>query len=102
MINLKNLSPQRIRKVCALVTASIILPVLAYADHDSGKWNKGDKDEHRWGEKDEHRWGDHDTDKDRDKHIPVVPEANAGWVLIPFFGAVLLFSWRQFSRAKAQ
>jgi hypothetical protein len=28
-------------------------------------------------------------------------EPNAGWVLVPAFGAVLLFSWRQFSRAKA-
>jgi hypothetical protein len=36
----------------------------------------------------------------RDK-IPVVPEANAGWVLIPFFGTVLLYWWRQFSLAKA-
>jgi hypothetical protein len=93
MINLENLSPQRFRKVCALVTASIILPVLAYADHDSGKWNKGDKDEHRS--------GDHDTDKGRDKDVPVVPEANAGWVLIPFFGAVLLFSARQLLRPNA-
>ena len=33
--------------------------------------------------------------------IPVVPEAKAGWVLIPFVGAVLIFSWRQLSRAKA-
>jgi hypothetical protein len=33
--------------------------------------------------------------------IPVVPEANAGWVLIPFFGTVLLYWWRQFSHAKA-
>jgi hypothetical protein len=79
-------------KVCALVVAALILPALAYADHDSGKSNKGD---------DEHRWGAHDTDRDRDKNISVVPEANAGWVLIPFFGAVLLFSARQFFRAKA-
>ena len=35
----------RIGKVCALVAATLTLPVLAYAD--SGKGSKGDKDEHR-------------------------------------------------------
>ena len=93
MINLRNLGPHRIPRVCALVAASMILPVLAYADHDGGKWNKGDKDEHRW--------GDHDTDKGRDKGVPVVPEANAEWVLVCFFGAVLLFSARELFRPKA-
>jgi len=93
-----------ISKVCALGAAILILPVLAYADHDSdkgNKGNKGDNDGQQWGEKDEPRWGDHYIDRDRDRHVPVVPEANAGWVLIPFFGAVLLFSARQFFRAKA-
>jgi hypothetical protein len=79
----------RIGKVCALVAATLTLPVLAYAD--SGKGSKGDKDEHRSG----------DHDKDRDKKVPVVPETSAAWVLIPFFGAVLLFSWRQLSRSQA-
>ena len=77
-----------VRKVCALVAASLILPALAYADHDGGKGNKGNND----------RKGDNDRG---DKHIPVVPETNAGWVLVPFFGAVLLFSARQLFRAKA-
>jgi hypothetical protein len=77
----------RIRKVCALVAATLILPVLAYAGHDNGKGNNGENN---------------GKGNDRgDKHIPVVPEANAGWVLIPFFGAVLLLSWRQSSRSKA-
>ena len=62
---------KRICKICALVAATLILPVLAYA---GGGNNQGG--------------------------IPVVPEANAGWVLVPFFGAVLLYSWRQLSRAK--
>jgi hypothetical protein len=53
--------------------------------------NKGGKDD-----KDDNSKG-----KDRgDKDIPVVPEANAGWVLIPFFGAVLLFSSRRFLSTK--
>jgi hypothetical protein len=74
-----------ISKVCALIAATLVLPALAYADHDGAKGEKGNK-------------GDKDPG---DKHIPVVPEANAAWVLVPFFGAVLLLSWREFSRAKA-
>jgi hypothetical protein len=81
--------PNRIRKVCALVAATLILPALAYADRDHDRDNNRDNHEQRGG------------DRDRDNHIPIVPEANAGWVLIPFVGAVLFFSWRQFSRAKA-
>jgi hypothetical protein len=78
----------RILKCCALVAATLVLPALAYADRDHDTDSSRDSDEHR---------GD---DRDRDSHIPIVPEANAGWVLIPFVGAVLLFSWRRFSRAK--
>ena len=84
-----------ISKVCALGAAILILPVLAYADHDSGKGNKSDNDEHRWVEKEEHRWGDHDTDRNRDRHIPTVPEGGPGMVLlITTVGAILLFSAR--------
>jgi hypothetical protein len=78
----------RIPRICALLAATLILPALAYADRDEHRGNNRDKDEHR-------------GDRDRDDHIPVVPEANVGWVLMPFVGAVLLFSWCQFSRAKA-
>ena len=76
------------RKVCALVTAALVLPALAYAD----KGDKGDK-----GDKD----GKGEKGEKGDPKVSSVPEANAGWVLIPFVGAVLLFSWRQLSRAKA-
>ena len=93
MINSKNALSFKIPKVCALVTASMILPALAYADHDNGKWNKGDKDEHRR--------EDHNKDKGRDKEVPAVPETNAGWVLVPFFGAVLLFSAQELFRPRA-
>jgi len=79
-------------KVCALVAATLILPALAFAGHDKGKGNDRDNDG-RGNDREDHDRGD--------RNIPVVPEANAGWVLIPFVGAVLLFSWRQFSRAKA-
>jgi hypothetical protein len=78
------------KSVCALVAAALMLPVLAFAGgHDSSD------------RKDENRWGDHDTHGDRDRHIPVVPETNAGWMLVPFFGAVLLFSARRFYGAEA-
>jgi hypothetical protein len=74
-----------------LLATTLLLPTLAFADHDKGKGNKDEKDDK----------GDNGKGNDRgDKHIPVVPEANAGWVLVPFFGAVLLFSARQLFRAK--
>ena len=73
------------RKVCALVTAALVLPALAYAD----KGDKGDK-----GDKSEHKGKG-------DPKVSSVPEANAGWVLIPFLGLVLVFSARQFFPKKA-
>ena len=78
------------KRACVLVAATMMLPLLAFAGgHDSSD------------RKDENRWGDHDTHGDRDRHVPVVPETNAGWVLVPFLGAVLLFSARRFYRAEA-
>jgi hypothetical protein len=74
----------RVGKVCVLLAATLILPVLAYAGTDNGKGNNGQNNGKQNG---------HDN-------IPVVPEANAVWVLVPFFGAVLLYSWRRLSRAK--
>jgi hypothetical protein len=66
-----------LRKICALVAATLILPILAYADQN-GQGNQNPQGT-----------------------IRPVPEANAGWVLVPFVAAVLLFSTRQFLRAKA-
>ena len=74
------------RKVCALVAASLILPALAYADRDNDKDNRGR--------------GDND-ERHGNPRISAVPEANAGWVLVPFMGAVLLFSARKLFREKA-
>jgi hypothetical protein len=87
-----------VRKVCALVAASLILPALAYAGHDndSGRENhwRGDNDEHHGrGDNDEHHG---------DPRVSAVPEANPGIVLMPFVGAVLLFSSLQLLRLKAQ
>jgi hypothetical protein len=73
------------RKVCALVAASLILPALAYADRDNDRVNHGRGD---------------NNERHGNPRISAVPEANAGWVLVPFFGAVLLFSARHLFRGK--
>ena len=117
------LSRKHVRKGCALLAATLMLPRLVHGEehwallkHD---WRDHDRDREngvsRWGDYDRDkdkgasRWGDQngDNDKnrfipvDKNKPIPVVPEASAGWVLLPFFGAVLVFSSRQLFRAKA-
>jgi len=98
---MKNPLHNSISKVCAVLGATLILSVLAYADRDDGKGNKGDNDD-RWSQRDEHGWRDHDADRDRDRQILSVPDGRPGIVLLATtFGAVLLFSWRQFSRSKA-
>ena len=74
---------KRVGKVCALVVATSLLPLLAFADKDKDK-GKEDKDR---------------DDRQHQKH-PVVPEVNAAWVLVPFVGAVLILSFRRSSRAK--
>jgi hypothetical protein len=79
----------RVRTLSALVAASIVLPALAYADHNNDK--NSDRENHGRGDNDE-RHGD--------PHISAVPEASTGWVLVPFLGAVLLFSARNLFRGK--
>ena len=78
-------------KICALVAASLILPGLAYADHDNDKGS--DRENHWRGDNDEHHG---------DPRVSAVPEANPGIVLMPFVGAVLVFSSLQLLRLKAQ
>jgi hypothetical protein len=80
----------RVCPLSALVAASIVLPALAYAGHDNDK-NSDRGDDRR---------GDNDN-RHGDPHISAVPEVNAGWVLMPFMGAVLLFSARKLFREKA-
>ena len=79
----------RVRILSALVAASIVLPALAYAGHDNDKNSNRGND----------RRGDNDK-RHGDPHVSAVPEANAAWVLIPFVGAVLLFSARNLFRGK--
>ena len=80
----------RVGKVCAVLAATLILPVLAYAGTDNGNGNNGQNNGNQNGK-----------NKGGNPSIPVIPEANAGWVLIPFLGLVLVFSARQFFPKKA-
>ena len=78
-------------KILALIAATLAIPVFAYVYQ--GIKNKGDNGQPRLVERNEHQWDNHDGD--RGSKAPVVPEANLGWVLTPFFGVVLLYSARQ-------
>jgi hypothetical protein len=73
----------KVAKVTALSSAILVIPVMAYIGLTFG----------------------HDTIKTGVDHarqiVSTVPEANSGLVLIPFFGAVLLFSSLQMVRAKS-
>lgn len=80
------------RNLCAVVAISIALPALAYAKDNQGDKGKGDK-----GNK---------ADKSEkggkgDPKVSSVPEASTVWVLLPFIGAVLLFSARHLVPRKA-
>ena len=80
-----------ISKIFAIVAASLILPVLAYAGTDHGKGNGGQNNGNQYGKT-----------KNGDPSVSSVPEANPGIVLIPFVGAVLLVSSLQLLRLRAQ
>ena len=80
-----------VSKILAVVATSLILPGLTLAGTDNGKGNDGQSNGNQYGK----------TQKGGPV-VSAVPEANTGIVLIPFVGAVLLFSWLQLSRMKAQ
>jgi hypothetical protein len=78
---------RKVGKIFALIAAAVTLPLLAYtvkAGTDNGQGNGGQNNGNQNGH----------------NHFPVVPEVNTVWVLVPVAGAVLLLSWRRFSRAK--
>jgi hypothetical protein len=72
-----------VRKICALLAAILILPALAPAQNGQGQ-NQNGQGQNQNGQ----------------RHVTVFPEANAGIVLIPFVGAVLVLSSLQLLRAK--
>ena|ERR1700730_4107163 len=85
-------SSSKLRKIFAIVAASLILPALAHAK--GIQWDKWDKDD----KADQGEKSDRDDKGSRgdkgDPRVSSVPEANTAWVLLPFVGAVLLFSAR--------
>jgi hypothetical protein len=70
-----------VRKISALLAAILILPTLALAGNGQGGNGQGQN-----GNGQGSMWA---------------PEANTGIVLIPFVGAVMVFSAVQFLRARA-
>jgi hypothetical protein len=69
---------KRVCRICALVAAALVLPVLAYAGTDNGKGNNGQNKGHH----------------------KVPEEVSPVWMLLPISGVVMLLSWRRISRAK--
>jgi len=85
--------PPHIRKICSLVAAGLILPALAHAkDIQWDKWDSGDKGE---------KGGRCEKGGKGYPRVSAVPEANTVWILVPFMGAVLLYSGRHLTRKKA-
>jgi hypothetical protein len=72
------------------VVEVLFVAALAFAGHDNGKEN--DRQNNGPGNNEKHHG---------DPRMSAVPEANTGWVLLPFLGVVLLFSARHLFRAKA-
>jgi hypothetical protein len=70
-----------VRKISALLAAVLILPTLALAGNGQGGNGQGGNGQ--------------------GQNFSTAPEANTGIVLIPFVGAVLVFSAFQLLRARA-
>lgn len=79
-----HLQHQHLPKIAALVAASIVLPLVAYFGFAGQNGDQNGQGQNR----------------NSQGNIPVVPEANPVWVLVPIFGAVLLLSSKQL-RARA-
>ena len=82
-------SRNKVRKVCALLAATLILPALAYAGHENNR--DFDRADHLGCDNHQHHG---------DVRVPLVPQVNAGIVLISFVGPVLALSSLQLLRAK--
>jgi hypothetical protein len=83
----------QLRKIFIIVAAGLMLPAITHAkDIDWGKGDKGEKSD-----KDD-RGG---KGEKGDPRVSSVPEPSTAWVLLPFVGAVLLFSTRKLFLKKA-
>ena len=98
----------RIRKVCIALSAALVLPALAYAGTDNSQKNGNQNGQIPVVSQVLNQIQSVLTALDQQLNpphtqgnVPVVPEANAGLVLAPLVGVVLLLSWRQLTRAKA-
>lgn len=72
-------------KIVALGAVSVVLPLVTYLGFSAQNNNQNGQGQNR----------------NTQGNVPVVPEANPVWVLIPLFGAVLLLSSGQL-RARAE
>jgi hypothetical protein len=67
---------RQLPKIVVLGPASVILPLLTYLGFSAQNNNQNGQGQNR----------------NTQGNVPVVPEVNPVWVLIPIFGAVLLLS----------
>jgi hypothetical protein len=81
-----------VRKILALLATILILPALAPAYGGNGQGQNGNGQGQN---------GNGNGQGQNGGGIPSAPEVNTGIVLIPFVGAVLVFSAFQLLRAKA-
>ena len=79
-----------VRKISALLAAILILPTLALAGNGQGQNGNGQGQN-----------GNGQGGNGNGQGSFWAPEANTGIVLIPFIGAVMVFSAVQFLRARA-
>ena len=98
----------RLGKLCAVLAVTFILPMLGYAGEGKGMGDGQYNGKQNGHDKYDipvvkgHGMDDIPVVKGHDNgNIPVTPEPNVAWVLVPFFGAVLLFSARQLFRPMA-
>jgi hypothetical protein len=87
----------KLGKVLALGSAVLVIPILAFVGHGIGSGDNGKNP----GNGNGNGKGDGDGNEHGNPPVSTVPEANSALVLIPFFGAVILFSSLHVLGAKA-
>ena len=82
----KDMSPECFMRICKTGTlaATLVVPMLAHADPNGDNGN----------------YGQNSSDQNVRHPYAVIRDVDPLWVLIPILSAVLLFSWRRFSRSK--
>lgn len=82
----KDMSPESFMRICKIGTlaATWVIPMLAHADPNGDNGN----------------YGQNSSNQDVRRPYVAIREVDPLWVLLPISGAVMLFSWRRFSRSK--